>query len=77
MFALSAGVTQLGDGGRRILQQPFLVCLIRPCARNNARSVAGTDPMFKRIDQRIEGRGIHKSLFNQQGLQSLYPQRKV
>ena len=66
MLTLSAGVAQLGDRGRRILQQPLLVGRIHPCARHDAGAVARAYFVFHRVDQGVERCGINQAFLHQE-----------
>lgn len=77
MFALSAGVAQFGDRGRRVRQQPFLVGGIDPRARNHPRTIPWPDFVLHGVDQRVERGAIHQALFHEQRLERLDAQREI
>ena len=77
MLALPAGVAQLGDRGRRVLQQAFLVGGIDPGARHHPGAVARADLVFHRVDQRVERGGIDQAFLDQERLERLDSQREV
>src|ERR1700693_2309665 len=69
MLALTTGVAQLGNSGRRIAQQSFTECGIHPGARDDVRAVARTDFRLVSVDQYIECCRIDISVLGQYRLE--------
>jgi hypothetical protein len=66
VFALQAAIAEFGNGGIGVVEQPLLVAGIAPRPGDDARPVAGADPMLVGIDYRIEGGGIDHALFHEE-----------
>ena len=77
MLALAALVAQLGDRRRGVGQQAGAIVRIGPGAGDHARAIARADLVFIRLDDGVEGRGIHKALVHQQRFQRLHAQGEI
>ncbi len=77
VLTLPAGVTQFGDGGGGIREQPLLVGRVYPGPRHDPRAVARPDLVLERVNERVERGGIDQALFDEQRLERLDAERQV
>src|SRR5690242_19082078 len=69
MLALAAGVADLGDCGRAVLEQPLLVFRIDPGLGNDEGAVARADLLLVGLDQKVERGGVDIALLGQHGFE--------
>ena len=69
VLALAPGIADLGDRGRRVLEQPRAIGRIGPGLCDDARAVARPDFLFIGLDQQIERGWVDITLFGQHRFQ--------
>jgi hypothetical protein len=77
VLALAADVTEIGERGRRVGEEPPLELRVHPGLRDDPGAVPGADLGLIRVDQLVEGRRVDQPSLGEEGLERLDPKLDV